>query len=113
MKKGNATLTAETVNGIKAVCVITVNERQSEALTVIAAVSAPAGVTMGSVLPFDISLEKMVRVATVSFTFEDDSELGFLNLFRNSGFTPLGIRWNNDNTGVAALSYLQDGAAAV
>ncbi|MBP3362021.1 MAG: S8 family serine peptidase [Clostridia bacterium] len=110
LKAGKATITAETVNGLKAVCVITVNEKQIETSPVIASVSAPAAVTEGSVLPFDFSLEKIARVATVSFTFEKDSELSFLNLSGRSGFTPLGIKWNDDNTGVAALSYLQDGA---
>ena len=109
LKAGKATITAETVNGLKAVCVITVNEKQIETLPVIASVSAPAGVTAGSVLPFDFSLERMVRVATISFTFKKDIDLSFLNLLGKNGFTPLGIKWN-DNTGVAALSYLQDGA---
>ena len=100
----------ETVNGIKAECRITVNEKASEVSPVIASVSAPSAVTAGSVLPFDFNLEKMVRVATVSFTFEKDNGLSFLNILGKNGFTSLGVKWNDGGTGVAALSYLQDGA---
>lgn len=73
IKAGSAAITAETVDGLKAECSITVNERQNEAPAVIASVSAPANVTAGNALPYDFNLEKMVRVATVSFTFEKDS----------------------------------------
>ncbi|UKI35070.1 MAG: hypothetical protein L6V93_12530 [Clostridiales bacterium] len=34
----------------------------------------------------------------------------FESLIGKNGFTPLGIKWNNDNTATIALSYLQNGA---
>ena len=52
----------------------------------------------------------MKRVATVSFTFEKDSVLQYSDLIGKNGFTPLGIKWNDDNTATVAMSYLQDGA---
>lgn len=110
LKKGEAKITAETVNGITAECVITVNEKQSQISPVIASVRAPSYVMSGSVLPFTFGLEKMVKVATVSFTFEKDAGMNYLNLSGQSGFTALGVKWNDDNTGIAALSYLRDGA---
>ena len=63
----------------------------------------------GAKLPFDFQLEQMKRVATVSFTFEKDSDLNYVDATGANGFSSLGIKWQG-NTGIAAFSYLQDGA---
>lgn len=59
----------------------------------------------------DFQLEKLKRVATVSFVFERDAALTGGTALGKNGFTALGdIRWNgNGNKGILMLSYLQDG----
>lgn len=109
-KAGSTVITAETVNGIKASCEVTVTAKTEEALPVTAAVTAKRDTVAGSIIPFGFRLGNMKRVATVSFTFEKDDALQFANLIGKNGFTPLGIKWNDDNTATAALSYLQNGA---
>ena len=110
LKAGETTVTATTVNGLTAICRISVENRAEEENHVIASVSAPAQIAAGAVLPFTFQLEQMERVATVSFTFRKDADLQYNRLEGKSGFTPLGVKWNSDGTGTAALSYLKDGA---
>lgn len=107
---GSAVITAETVNGIKASCEITVQAKATENTPVTAAVTAKRNTFTGDIIPFGFQLGNMKRVATVSFTFEKDEALQFANLIGKNGFTPLGIKWNDDNTATIALSYLQSGA---
>lgn len=77
--------------------------------TVLASWSAPAVIQPGASLPVDFQLEKMKRVATVSFVFEKDKAISGGTAVGKNGFTALdGIRWN-DNRGVLMLSYLKDG----
>lgn len=109
-KAGNAVITAETVNGIKASCEITVNAKAEETLPVTAAVTAKKNIFAGNIIPFGFQLGNMKKVATVSFTFEKEDVLQYANLIGKNGFTPLGIKWNDDNTATIALSYLQNGA---
>ena len=109
-KAGNAVITAQTVNGIKASCDITVNEKQAETLPVAAAVSIKKNTLTGNIIPFRFQLGNIKKVATVSFTFQKDDALQFKSLIGKNGFTSLGIKWNNDNTATIALSYLQNGA---
>ena len=109
-KSGTAIISAETVNGIKASCTVTVSEKAPESSFVTAAVSAKQNIFAGDAIPFTFRLGNMKKVATVSFTFEKDSALQFAHLAGKNGFTPLGIKWNDDNTATIALSYLQDGA---
>ena len=109
-KAGKAVITAETVNGIKASCEVTVSESKPETLSVKAAVSANKNTFAGDMIPFGFRLGNMKKVATVSFTFEKDAALQYANLIGKNGFTPLGIKQNSDNTATIALSYLQDGA---
>lgn len=109
-KAGSAAITAETVNGLKASCEITVNAKAEEALPVTAAVSAKRNTFAGDIIPFVFQMGNMKTVATVSFTFEKDDALKYAALVGKNGFTPLGIKWNDDNTATIALSYLQNGA---
>ncbi len=109
-KAGNTTVTAETSNGLKASCEITVNAKAQETLPVTAAVTSKRNVFTGNIIPFGFQIGNMKRVATVSFTFEKDSALQYSDLIGKNGFTPLGIKWNDDNTATVAMSYLQDGA---
>ena len=109
-KAGNAVITAQTVNGIKASCDITVNEKQAETLPIAAAVSVKKNTLTGNIIPFRFQLGNIKKVDTVSFTFQKDDALQFKSLIGKNGFTPLGIKWNNDNTATIALSYLQNGA---
>lgn len=109
-KSGSAIITAETINGIKASCEITVNAKMPEAFSVEAAVTAKKNIFAGDIIPFGFQLGNMKKVATVSFTFEKDAALQYANLIGKNGFTPLGIKWNDDNTATIALSYLQNGA---
>ena len=109
-KAGSAVITAETVNGIKASCEITVNAKTPETIPVTAAVTAKKNTFAGDIIPFGFQLGNMKKVATVSFTFEKDDVLQYMNLIGKNGFTPLGIKWNDDNTATIALSYLQNGA---
>lgn len=78
--------------------------------TVLASWSAPAVIQPGASLPVDFQLEKMKRVATVSFVFEKDNAISGGTAVGNNGFTSLtsDIRWNG-NRGVLMLSYLKDG----
>lgn len=78
--------------------------------TVLASWSAPAVIQPGASLPVDFQLEKMKRVATVSFVFEKDAAISGGTAVGNNGFTSLtsDIRWNG-NRGVLMLSYLKDG----
>lgn len=77
--------------------------------TVLASWSAPAVIQPGASLPVDFQLEKMKRVATVSFVFEKDPALTGGTAEGKNGFTALDdIRWK-DNKGILMLSYLQDG----
>ena len=110
LKAGETTVTATTVNGLTANCRISVSEAEAEDKNVIASVSAPAQAAVGAELPFTFQLGQMERVATVSFTFKKDVDLQYDKLEGESGFTSLGVKWNSDGTGTAALSYLQDGA---
>lgn len=76
---------------------------------VLASIQAPASIQPGAELPVDFQLEKLKRVATVSFVFERDAALTGGTAEGKNGFTALGgIRWNGDK-GVLMLSYLQDG----
>lgn len=110
---GTAKITASTVNGLKKECAVTVSDNSSlppVSNSVIASVYAPSYVAAGSLLPFDLQLEKMKRVSTVSFTFEKDSDLSFKSLEGLNGFSSLGVVWENSNKGVLALTYLKNGA---
>lgn len=74
-----------------------------------ASIQAPASIQPGAELPVDFQLEKLKRVATVSFVFERDTALTGGTAKGKNGFTALGdIRWNG-NKGILMLSYLQDG----
>ena len=76
---------------------------------VLASIQAPASIQPGAELPVDFHLEKLKRVATVSFVFERDAALTGGTAEGKNGFTALGgIRWNG-NKGILMLSYLQDG----
>lgn len=76
---------------------------------VLASIQAPASIQPGAALPVDFQLEKLKRVATVSFVFERDAALTGGTAVGKNGFTALGdIRWNG-NKGILMLSYLQDG----
>ena len=76
---------------------------------VLASIQAPASIQPGAALPVDFQLEKLKRVATVSFVFERDAALTGGTAKGKNGFTALGdIRWNG-NKGILMLSYLQDG----
>lgn len=110
LQAGETTIIATTVNGLTATCQVSVEEKTGENKNVIASVSAPPQAAAGALLPFTLQLEQMERVATVSFTFKQDEDLQYTNLEGESGFTPLGVKWNSDGTGTAALSYLRDGA---
>lgn len=77
---------------------------------VLASIQAPASIQPGAALPVDFQLEKLKRVATVSFVFERDAALTGGTAEGKNGFTALGdIRWNGSNKGILMLSYLQDG----
>lgn len=76
---------------------------------VLASIQAPASIQPDAELPVDFQLEKLKRVATVSFVFERDAALTGGTAEGKNGFTALGdIRWNG-NKGILMLSYLQDG----
>ena len=76
---------------------------------VLASIQAPASIQPGAELPVDFQLEKLKRVATVSFVFEKDNAISGGTAVGKNGFTALGdIRWNG-NKGILMLSYLQDG----
>lgn len=76
---------------------------------VLASIQAPASIQPDAELPVDFQLEKLKRVATVSFVFERDAALTGGTAVGKNGFTALGgIRWNG-NKGILMLSYLQDG----
>lgn len=76
---------------------------------VLASIQAPPSIQPGAELPVDFQLEKLKRVATVSFVFERDAALTGGTALGKNGFTALGdIRWNG-NKGILMLSYLQDG----
>ena len=82
---------------------------EPETEPVLASIQAPASIRPGADLPVDFQLEKMKRVATVSFVFERDAALTGGTAEGKNGFTALGdIRWNG-NKGILMLSYLQDG----
>ncbi len=109
-KTGKAVITAETVNGIKASCEITVNAKAEEVLPVTVAVAVDENIFAGNIIPFGFQLGNMKKLATVAFTFKKDNVLQYTNLIGKNGFTPLGIKWNDDNTATIALSYLHNGA---
>lgn len=76
---------------------------------VLASIQAPASIQPDAELPVDFQLEKLKRVATVSFVFERDAALTGGTALGKNGFTALGdIRWNG-NKGILMLSYLQNG----
>ena len=82
---------------------------EPETEPVLASIKAPASIQPDAQLPVDFQLEKMKRVATVSFVFERDAALTGGTAEGKNGFTALGsIRWNG-NKGILMLSYLQDG----
>lgn len=82
---------------------------EPEEEAVLASIQAPASIQPGAELPVDFQLEKLKRVATVSFVFERDTALTGGTAKGKNGFTALGdIRWNG-NKGILMLSYLQDG----
>lgn len=82
---------------------------EPEEEAVLASIQAPASIQPGAELPVDFQLEKLKRVATVSFVFERDAALTGGTAEGKNGFTALGdIRWNG-NKGILMLSYLQDG----
>lgn len=83
---------------------------EPEEEAVLASIQAPASIQPGAELPVDFQLEKLKRVATVSFVFERDAALTGGTAKGKNGFTALGdIRWNGSNKGILMLSYLQDG----
>lgn len=83
---------------------------EPEEEAVLASIQAPASIQPGAELPVDFQLEKLKRVATVSFVFERDAALTGGTAEGKNGFTALGgIRWNGSNKGILMLSYLQDG----
>lgn len=84
---------------------------EPEEEAVLASIQAPASIQPGAELPVDFQLEKLKRVATVSFVFERDAALTGGTAEGKNGFTALGgIRWNGDgDKGILMLSYLQDG----
>ena len=111
---GTAVITATTVNGKTASCTFTVTaKQQTEEERVIASIKLPASIQPGANLPVDFQLEKMKRVATVSFVFERDGALSGGTAAGKNGFTSLtnSIRWNGSK-GILMLSYLQDGVRA-
>ena len=111
---GTAVITATTVNGKAASCTFTVTAKQPTVEErVIASIKLPSSIQPGASLPVDFQLEKMKRVATVSFVFERDGALSGGTAAGKSGFTSLtdSIRWNGDK-GILMLSYLQDGVRA-
>lgn len=113
-KAGTAVITATTVNGLTASCTFTVAAKQPTVEErVIASIKLPFAIQPGADLPVDFQLEKMKRVATVSFTFERDSALSGGTAQGKNGFTALtsGIRWNG-NKGMLMLSYLQNSVRA-
>lgn len=82
---------------------------EPETEPVLASIKAPASIRPSADLPVDFQLEKLKRVATVSFVFERDAALTGGTALGKNGFTALGgIRWNG-NKGILMLSYLQDG----
>lgn len=82
---------------------------EPETEPVLASIKAPASIRPSADLPVDFQLEKLKRVATVSFVFERDAALTGGTAKGKNGFTALGdIRWNG-NKGILMLSYLQDG----
>lgn len=82
---------------------------EPETEPVLASIKAPASIRPSADLPVDFQLEKLKRVATVSFVFERDAALTGGTAEGKNGFTALGgIRWNG-NKGILMLSYLQDG----
>lgn len=82
---------------------------EPETEPVLASIKAPASIRPSADLPVDFQLEKMKRVATVSFVFERNAALTGGTAEGKNGFTALGdIRWNG-NKGILMLSYLQDG----
>ena len=82
---------------------------EPETEPVLASIKAPASIRPSADLPVDFQLEKMKRVATVSFVFERDAALTGGTAKGKNGFTALGdIRWNG-NKGILMLSYLQNG----
>lgn len=111
---GTAVITATTVNGKTASCTFTVTAKQPTVeVRVIASIKLPSSIQPGASLPVDFQLEKMKRVATVSFVFERDGALSGGTAAGRNGFTSLtdSIRWNG-NKGILMLSYLQDGVRA-
>lgn len=113
-KEGTAVITATTVNGLTASCTFTVTAKQQTVEErVIASIKLPASIQPDADLPVDFQLEKMKRVATVSFEFERDGALSGGTAEGKNGFTSLtdGIRWSG-NKGVLMLSYLKNGIRA-
>lgn len=111
---GTAVITAATVNGKTASCTFTVTAKQQPVEeSVIASIKLPSSIQPGASLPVDFQLEKMKRVATVSFVFERDGALSGGTAAGRNGFTSLtdSIHWNG-NKGILMLSYLQDGVRA-
>lgn len=111
---GTAVITAATVNGKTASCTFTVTAKQQPVEeSVIASIKLPSSIQPGASLPVDFQLEKMKRVATVSFVFERDGALSGGTAAGRNGFTSLtdSIHWNGDK-GILMLSYLQDGVRA-
>ena len=111
---GTADITAATVNGKTASCTFTVTAKQQPVEeSVIASIKLPSSIQPGASLPVDFQLEKMKRVATVSFVFERDGALSGGTAAGRNGFTSLtdSIHWNG-NKGILMLSYLQDGVRA-
>ena len=111
---GTAVITATTVNGKSASCTFTVTAKQQPVEeSVIASIKLPSSIQPGASLPIDFQLEKMKRVATVSFVFERDGAMSGGAAEGKSGFTSLtdSIRWNGDK-GILMLSYLRDGVRA-
>ena len=111
---GTAVITAATVNGKTASCTFTVTAKQQPVEeSVIASIKLPSSIQPGASLPVDFQLEKMKRVATVSFVFERDGALSGGTAAGRNGFTSLtdSVHWNGDK-GILMLSYLQDGVRA-
>lgn len=111
---GTAVITAATVNGKTASCTFIVTAKQQPVEeSVIASIKLPSSIQPGASLPVDFQLEKMKRVATVSFVFERDGAMSDGAAEGRSGFTSLtdSIHWNGDK-GILMLSYLQDGVRA-
>ena len=87
--EGSARITAEASNGLTASCFVSVKAKEIENSPVSASITAPKNAFTGNPLFFELQLESMKKVATVSFTFEKDALLEYSGLTGKNGFTQL------------------------